>query len=138
MREVHPTVIVAVPRVYEKVYNQVQNKSHGIKKALIKWALNVGAENRDIILRGETPTSFSWKLANALVFSKVREGLGGRARIFVSGGAPLGKELATWYANIGIRIYEGYGLPAERAPRKYLPPFCAQARRPERSCRARL
>jgi len=110
MREVHPTVIVAVPRVYEKVYNQVQNKSHGIKKALINWALNVGAENRDIVLRGETPTSLSWKLANALVFSKIREGLGGRARIFVSGGAPLGKELATWYANVGIRIYEGYGL----------------------------
>ena len=110
MREVHPTVIVAVPRVYEKVYNQVQNKSHGIKKALINWALNVGAENRDIVLRGETPTSLSWKLANALVFSKIRDGLGGRARIFVSGGAPLGKELATWYANVGIRIYEGYGL----------------------------
>ena len=60
--------------------------------------------------RGETPKSFSWKLANELVFSKVREGLGGRARIFVSGGAPLGKEIATWYADIGIRIHEGYGL----------------------------
>jgi long-chain acyl-CoA synthetase len=110
MREVHPTVIVAVPRVYEKVYNQVQNKSHGIKRALIQWAVKVGAANRDIILRGETPTSVSWKLANALVFAKVREGMGGRARTFVSGGAPLGKELATWYANIGIRIHEGYGL----------------------------
>jgi long-chain acyl-CoA synthetase len=110
MREVHPTVIVAVPRVYEKVYNQVQNKSHGIKKALINWAVEVGAANRDTVLRGETPNSISWKLANALVFKKVREGLGGRARIFVSGGAPLGKELATWYANIGIRIHEGYGL----------------------------
>ena len=110
MREVCPTVIVAVPRVYEKVYNQVQNKSHGIKRALIQWALKVGAANRGIILRGETPTSFSWKLANGLVFSKIREGMGGRARTFVSGGAPLGKELATWYADVGIRIHEGYGL----------------------------
>ena len=110
MREVHPTLIVAVPRVYEKVYNQVQNKAHGIKRALIKWALSVGAANRETILRGETPKSLSWKLANALVFSKVREGLGGRARIFVSGGAPLGSEIATWYADIGIRIHEGYGL----------------------------
>ena len=110
MREVHPTLIVAVPRVYEKVYNQVQNKAHGIKRSLIQWALSVGAANRETILRGETPKSFSWKLANALVFSKVREGLGGRARIFVSGGAPLGKEIATWYADIGIRIHEGYGL----------------------------
>jgi long-chain acyl-CoA synthetase len=110
MREVHPTLIVAVPRVYEKVYNQVQNKAHGIKRVLIQWALSVGAANRETILRGETPKSFSWKLANALVFSKVREGMGGRARIFVSGGAPLGKEIATWFADIGIRIHEGYGL----------------------------
>jgi long-chain acyl-CoA synthetase len=110
MREVHPTLIVAVPRVYEKIYNQVQNKAHGIKRVLIQWALRVGAANRETILRGETPTSFSWKLAEALVFSKVREGLGGRARVFVSGGAPLGKEIAAWYADIGIRIHEGYGL----------------------------
>ena len=110
MREVKPTIIVAVPRVYEKVYNQVQHKMHGVKGALFKWALSVGAANREAILRGETPASLSWKLANALVFSKVREGMGGRARIFVSGGAPLGREIATWYADIGIRIHEGYGL----------------------------
>jgi long-chain acyl-CoA synthetase len=110
MAEVHPTIIVAVPRVYEKIYNKVQYASHGIKHALIKWALSVGAANRETILRGETPKSFPWKLANALVFSKVRAGLGGKARIFVSGGAPLGREIATWYADIGIRIHEGYGL----------------------------
>ena len=110
MKEVRPTLIVAVPRVYEKVYNQVQNKAHGIKRTLVQWALKVGAENRATILRGETPTSLSWKLANALVFSKIRAGLGGRARLFISGGAPLGKEIATWYADVGIRIHEGYGL----------------------------
>jgi len=110
MQQVHPTLIVAVPRVYEKVYNTVQNKAHGLKRKLIAWALSVGAENRETILRGETPTSFSWKVADKLVFSKIRAGLGGRARVFVSGGAPLGKEIATWYADIGIRIHEGYGL----------------------------
>jgi long-chain acyl-CoA synthetase len=110
MKEMGPTLIVAVPRVYEKVYNQVQNKAHGVKRALIRWALEVGAANRDTILRGEKPKSLSWKLANALVFSKIREGLGGRARLFISGGAPLGKEIATWYADVGIRIHEGYGL----------------------------
>src|SRR5208337_2876436 len=110
MREVKPTIIVGVPRVYEKVYNQVQHKMHGVKGALFKWALSVGAANREAILRGETPASLSWKLANVLVFSKVREGLGGRARLFLSGGAPLGREIATWYADIGIRIHEGYGL----------------------------
>jgi long-chain acyl-CoA synthetase len=110
MKDVHPTLIVAVPRVYEKVYHQVQNKAHGIKRKLIQWALSVGAANRETVLRGETPTSFSWKLADKLVFSKVREGMGGHARVFVSGGAPLGKEIATWFADIGIRIHEGYGL----------------------------
>jgi long-chain acyl-CoA synthetase len=110
MKEVRPTLIVAVPRVYEKVYNQVQNKAHGTKRRLIQWALSVGAKNRETVLRGETPKSLSWKLANALVFSKIREGLGGRAQLFISGGAPLGREIATWYADIGIRIHEGYGL----------------------------
>ncbi|HEY1730111.1 MAG TPA: long-chain fatty acid--CoA ligase, partial [Terriglobales bacterium] len=110
MKDVHPTLIVAVPRVYEKVYHQVQNKAHGIKRKLIQWALSVGAANRETVLRGETPTSISWKLADKLVFSKVREGMGGHARVFVSGGAPLGKEIATWFADIGIRIHEGYGL----------------------------
>jgi long-chain acyl-CoA synthetase len=110
MKEVQPTLIVAVPRVYEKIYNAVQNKSHGIKRKLIQWALSVGAKNRDTILRGETPTSFSWRMADKVVFSKIREGLGGRARVFVSGGAPLGKEIAAWFADVGIRIHEGYGL----------------------------
>jgi long-chain acyl-CoA synthetase len=110
MKEVRPTLIVAVPRVYEKIYNQVQNKAQGIKRKLVQWALSVGAANRETILRGETPTSLSWKLADKLVFSKIREGMGGRARIFVSGGAPLGKEIATWFADIGFRIHEGYGL----------------------------
>jgi long-chain acyl-CoA synthetase len=110
LREVRPTIIVAVPRVYEKMYNQVQHKMHGVKSALFKWAISVGAANRETILQGEAPTSLTWKLANLIVFSKIREGLGGRARVFVSGGAPLGREIATWYADVGIRIHEGYGL----------------------------
>jgi long-chain acyl-CoA synthetase len=108
--EVHPTIFVAVPRVYEKIYNQVEHKTQGLKRKLLNWAMSVGSANREAILRGETPTSLSWKLANKLVFSKVRHAMGGRARIFVSGGAPLGREIATWFADIGIRIHEGYGL----------------------------
>ncbi len=110
LAEVHPTVFVAVPRLYEKIYNSVQHKTQGVKRKLLDWAVSVGSANREVILRGETPTSLSWKLANKLVFAKVRHGMGGRARIFVSGGAPLGREIATWFADIGIRIHEGYGL----------------------------
>jgi long-chain acyl-CoA synthetase len=109
--EVRPTVCVSVPRVYEKIYAKTEMKAHGFaKRAIYRWALSVGRPNKPTILAGQTPTSPSWKLANQLVFSKIREGLGGRIDTFLSGGAPLGRELAEWYATVGIRIHEGYGL----------------------------
>jgi long-chain acyl-CoA synthetase len=109
--EVRPSIFVAVPRVYEKIYAQAEQKSKGFpNRAVYEWALSVGESHRPEILAGQTPTSHSWKLANKLVFSKIREGLGGKVRTFVSGGAPLGRELAEWYATVGIRIHEGYGL----------------------------
>jgi long-chain acyl-CoA synthetase len=111
LQEVRPTIFVAVPRVYEKIYLQVEQKASGrAKRALYRWALSVGRANRSTILAGGIPTSPSWALANKLLFSKVRAQMGGRVQMFVSGGAPLGLELATWYADIGIRVHEGYGL----------------------------
>src|SRR5580692_961444 len=109
--EVRPTIFVGVPRVYEKVHAQVDINAKGFpKKWIYRWALSVGRANRDKILADQTPSSLSWKLCNLLVYSKVRAGMGGRAEVFISGGAPLGRELAEWYADIGIRIDEGYGL----------------------------
>jgi long-chain acyl-CoA synthetase len=109
--EVRPTIFVGVPRVYEKVHGQVDLKAKGFPKRWIyRWALSVGRAHRAEILADQTPESWAWKLANQLVYSKVRGGMGGRAEIFISGGAPLGRELAEWYADIGIRIDEGYGL----------------------------
>jgi long-chain acyl-CoA synthetase len=111
LREVRPTIFVGVPRMYEKIYAQVVQKAQGFpKEAIYRWALTVGKANRAETLAGRTPRSFSWKVANQLIYSKVRAGMGGRAQIFISGGAPLGRELAEWYADIGIRIHEGYGL----------------------------
>ncbi len=109
--EVRPHILLSVPRVYEKVHTQVELNATGFpKKQIYTWALRTGRAHREEILAGKTPGSFSWKLANKLVFSKVRAGIGGRAESFISGGAPLGRELAEWYADIGIRIHEGYGL----------------------------
>lgn len=109
--EVMPTVFVAVPRVYEKIYSQVEQKAKGFaKRAIYRWALSVGRSHSPKILAGEVPTSVAWKLAHRLVYAKVRARMGGKVQIFVSGGAPLGKELAAWYASMGIRIHEGYGL----------------------------
>jgi len=108
--EIRPTVFVGVPRVYEKLHNQILHKTTGTKKKIFDWAVNVGHKYRDEVIHDRMPRSFSYRLAHKLVFSKIREGMGGRARLFISGGAPLGKELAAWYADIGIRIDEGYGL----------------------------
>ena len=111
LQEVRPTIFVGVPRVYEKIYRQVELKAKGFpKRAIYRWALSVGRAHTPDILAGEVPTSLSWKLANRLVYSQVRARIGGNVAVFVSGGAPLGVELAEWYANIGIRIHEGYGL----------------------------
>ncbi|HWY57086.1 MAG TPA: long-chain fatty acid--CoA ligase [Terriglobales bacterium] len=109
--EVRPTIFVGVPRVYEKVHGQVDLKAKGFPKRWIyRWALSIGRAHRAEILADQTPKSLAWKLCNRLVYSKVRAGMGGRAEVFISGGAPLGRELAEWYADIGIRIDEGYGL----------------------------
>src|SRR5438309_3128046 len=109
--EVRPTIFVGVPRVYEKVHTKVDLQARGFpKRNIYQWALRVGLDHEAEILVGQTPQAISWKLANRLVYSKVRAGMGGRAQLFISGGAPLGRELAEWYALIGIRIHEGYGL----------------------------
>jgi len=109
--EVRPTLCVSVPRVYEKIYAKTEVSARGFpKRAIYRWALSVGRANKPAILAGKTPTSLRWNIAHKIVFSKIRQGLGGRVETFISGGAPLGRELAEWFANVGIRIHEGYGL----------------------------
>jgi long-chain acyl-CoA synthetase len=112
MKEVRPTVFVGVPRVYEKIRQAVEQKSavSPVKKRILASALNVGARHRDTVYHGVKPNSLRWKLANKMVYSKVREAFGGRVRIFVSGGAPLGIDTARWFASAGIALWEGYGL----------------------------
>lgn len=111
LQEVRPTIFVGVPRVYEKTYAQVQLKVQGgLRRALYNWAIKVGRAYRGEFLAGKRPASLSWQLADKLVFSKVRQGMGGRVGIYLSGGAPLARQMAEWFADIGIRIDEGYGL----------------------------
>jgi long-chain acyl-CoA synthetase len=109
---VQPTVFVAVPRVYEKIRDEVKRRA-GIKplsSKIFHWAIATGRRHRGQILRGQTPSSLSWRLANRLVYQKVRQAFGGKVKDFLSGGAPLGLDTASWFADVGIRIYEGYGL----------------------------
>jgi long-chain acyl-CoA synthetase len=112
MREVRPTVIVGVPRVYEKIRQEVERRAalSPLKKRMLAWALALGARHGDTVYDGRQPASPLWKLANKLIYGKVREAFGGRVRIFISGGAPLGIDTARWFAAVGIALWEGYGL----------------------------
>ncbi len=113
---VRPTVLPSVPRVYEKIYALVQSRfdeATGSKRRLIDWSLAVGREVSRLEAEGAAiPAGLRAKhrIADKLVFSKVREPLGGRLRMPGSGGAPLSKDIAEFFDSVGVRITEGYGL----------------------------
>jgi long-chain acyl-CoA synthetase len=107
-----PTVVVSVPRIYEKIYNGVMS-ADGIKKKLIDWAAAVADRAADVRLAGGTPRgllALQYAIADRLVFSKVKARVGGRLRFFVSGGGPLAPALNRFFYSIGMTILEGYGL----------------------------
>lgn len=115
LREVSPTVVCSVPRVYEKMYARVLDavaKGSPPRRALFRWAMGVGREYLAASLAGGAGPWLSAKrrLARALVFKKFEERVGGRLRFFFSGGAPLALEIAEFFNSAGIRIMEGYGL----------------------------
>jgi long-chain acyl-CoA synthetase len=116
IRKVRPTVVVAVPRFYEKTYARIQDevqKAPAWKKRLFNWAVRVGTKTSQMKLRGR-PVSiwlgfYSW-VSKKVVFDKIKKAMGGRIRFFISGGAPLSKDLARFFYAAGIMILEGYGL----------------------------
>ena len=112
MQAIRPNIVVGVPRVYEKIRQAVEGRSaHSrIKRNILKWALRVGRKRRQQVLAGSKPRGLMYRLADKLVFSKIRAAFGGQVDAYISGGAPLGMESAGWFADAGIRIYEGYGL----------------------------
>jgi long-chain acyl-CoA synthetase len=109
---IQPTILVAVPRVFEKVRQVAEQKAaaSAIKTKLFAWALRTGQPHREEVAAGRTPSSLSWKIADTLVYKKLRAGFGGHVRYYIAGGAPLGLDTAHWFASAGIRILEGYGL----------------------------
>jgi len=111
MLEVRPHVMAAAPRVFEKIYAKVMGAT-GIKKTLVLWAKKVGEAAVEDRLSGRRtgPTGLKEKLADKLVFSKLRERTGGRVQGFVSGSAPLSADVARLFWAAGLPVYEGYGL----------------------------
>lgn len=110
--EVRPTLAVAVPRVYEKLYAAIL-AAPGPKRKLVLWARQVALDWAERVLAGRPPSiALRWKhaLADRLVFSKVRARIGGRLKFFVSGGAPLPVQIGQFFFGARILILEGYGL----------------------------
>jgi len=114
--EVHPTVLAAVPRFFEKIYARLMEKgtrSTGFRRKIFDFSMRTARESASwrcgegsagLLLR------LKWVIADRLVYSKVRAGTGGRLRVVMSGGAPLSKSLGEFFWAIGIPIYQGYGL----------------------------
>src|SRR5690606_27265765 len=114
---VRPTVMTGVPRVYEKLYARVIDKGRaatGLRKKLFTWAVGVAEERGRALpaagLPATTVDGLGAKIADRLVFSKVREALGGRVRFLVSGSAPLPAHIGQFFYGCGLTILEGYGL----------------------------
>jgi long-chain acyl-CoA synthetase len=118
---VKPTVMTGVPRAYEKMHARILEKGQtgsAAKAALFRWAVGAGTARASAALRGRKPgplVSLQAALADRLVFSKIRAGVGGRLRYLVSGSAPLPPTIAEFFYAVGLPIIEGYGL-TETAP----------------------
>ena len=118
MKEIRPTFMGAVPRVYEKAFVKIQagfeaQRKTPAGKTVIDWALSVGRQLSREQQAGRAPSfplAIQARLANRLVFEKVQATFGGRLRYFISGGAPLAREIAEFFHAVGILVLEGYGL----------------------------
>jgi long-chain acyl-CoA synthetase len=116
LREVRPTIMTAVPRLFEKVYHRIVKKgtsAEGWRRKLFVWALDVGKRYAELVDRRERVPpllELQQDIASRIVFSKWREGVGGRLRFFVSGGAPLSPALSYAFLAAGIPILQGYGM----------------------------
>lgn len=116
LNEVKPTIMTAVPRLFEQVYHKIVKKGKaagGWKTSLFDWSLQVGQDYWDAKDKHDsvsTVLAAKHALASRLVFSKWRDGVGGKLRFFVSGGAPLSKKLSYAFWAAGIPILQGYGM----------------------------
>ncbi len=116
MGEVRPTVMISVPRLYEKMHARVLEKvkdSPAIRQRIFFWGIGIGQKLTPYRLagkRGPLLLQLGYAVADHLVFSKIKERLGGRLRYFISGGAPLSQEIAEFFYAAGVTIVEGYGL----------------------------
>ena len=118
---VRPTLMAAAPRIFEKVYNRVietAKKGSPLKVKIFEWAVATGKQGSELRQQGKEPRgllALKLRLADRLVFDKIKKTFGGRVRYFISGSAPLSREIAEFFHACGVLILEGYGLTESSA-----------------------
>ena len=116
MLEISPSVVICVPRFFEKMHDKILSglkNANSIKRNLFSWALNVGKKHMTLVNANQKIPFFlkiNYSIANSLIYKKVRGRLGGQIKYFISGGAPLSQQVNEFFAAIGLTILEGYGL----------------------------
>ncbi len=116
LREVHPTVFVGVPRIYEKIQARVLDRAATkgkLNAAIVTWAIDIGKQWARVVSAHQRGSPWLWlkrRLADLLIFEKLRKAMGGRIRILVSGGAALSDDIALAFLGAGLPIVQGYGL----------------------------
>lgn len=115
LQDVRPTIMVAVPRIFEKIYAGIlaQIQTQPLKLKLFNWAIGVGRKVGDHKMSGQTlplDLLLQYELAKRLVLGKITDAFGGRLRFAISGGAPISKDIALFFHSAGVLILEGYGL----------------------------
>ena len=119
---VKPTFMIAVPRIFEKIYEKVQadlSAANPLKKGIFDWAMNASNTYFEKIENNKTPTAkdiIQFNLSKKLVTNKIYEKFGGKIRYFISGGAPLSEEIIKFLRNSSLTLIEGYGLTETIAP----------------------
>jgi len=119
--EVRPSVAAAVPRFFEKIYANIMERGHankGFRRRVFDWAIATAQRTvpwKAYGMPAPLRLRLAWSLANVLVYARIRDGMGGRLRSFVSGGGPLANDLAAFFWAIDLPVYQGYGL-TETAP----------------------
>ncbi len=114
--EVKPTIMVSVPRLFEKMIARIKQRveeAPAWRRKLFHWAMDVGQRFNDPAIKGKALPpllSFQHAVADTLIFKKIQAGFGGQIRFFVSGGAPLGKDVSLFFRAVGLKVLEGYGL----------------------------
>ena len=126
LKEVQPTVFFGVPRIWEKFHAGITGKlkeAKGAKKKLVAWAMGVGTRVSEERMAGREPSGLlgmQYKLATKLIFSKLKPAIGlGRARICVSGAAPIAKEVLEFFASLDVPILEVYGQSEDCGPTSF-------------------